>query len=111
MAFGRKRGAQPGNRNALKHGFYASALSAKQRNILRRAARIDPHDLEQEISLLRSRIHQLVATEPDNLQVLTLAGRLLVRMVAVNYGLSKVQEEGIHDSLKELVETLMPRGV
>jgi hypothetical protein len=111
VVYGRKVGAQPGNRNALKHAFYSDALTRKGRNLLRRAAQLDPHDLEQEIALLRSRIHVLVAAEPDNLYVLTLAGRLLVKMIATHYGLSLTQETGIHESLKDLIQGLVPREV
>ena len=31
---GRRRGGQPGNRNALKHGLYAAAAIAERRAIL-----------------------------------------------------------------------------
>ena len=110
MSFGRKRGAQPENKNARKHGFYEDALIGGQRKILRRALDLDPHELEQEIALLRARMHKLVAVSPDNLTVLVLAGRLLVKMVATHYGLNLAQETGIHESLKDLIETLAPKA-
>jgi len=106
----RKPGGQPDNKNARKHGFYAGALGSKAKNILRRASQLDAHDIEAEIALLRARIHQLVATEPDNLAVLNLALRTLVRMVALNHGLDEAQETGIHDSLRDLIQDLTPRG-
>jgi inorganic triphosphatase YgiF len=108
VPFGRKRGAQPKNNNARKHGFYAAALAKNQQNILRRASRIAPHQLEQDIALLRARVYQLVTAEPDNLQLFVLAMGQLTRMVAVNHGLTKRQEDGIHDSLKQLIQELAP---
>jgi hypothetical protein len=106
----RNQGGQPGNTNARKHGFYADALGARARNILHRASEIPAHEIEREIALLRARIHQLVATEPDNITVLTLALRTLVRMVALNHGLNEEQETGIHQSLRDLIQDLSPKG-
>ena len=46
----------------------------------------------------------------DRAWVLTLAGRLLVKMVAVHHGLSREQEDGLHDSLRSLIKELSPVG-
>jgi len=45
----RKRGAQPGNRNALKHGFYARGFD---RAVVKDLNTRDPH-IDDEIVLLR----------------------------------------------------------
>ena len=104
----RPRGGQPGNKNARTHGYYSDALGPKARKLLKRAHLIDPHDLEEEIDLMRVKIHQLTDNDPDNIAVLTLAGGLLVRMIALHNGLSDEQEAGIHDSFKELLTSLAP---
>lgn len=104
----RKPGAQPKNKNAHKHGFYAGALSAAQRKVLRRAAALDPAELTQEIALLRARIAELLEAEPSNLQVLILALRQLTKMVAINYGLSAGEQDEVHDSLRDLILSLTP---
>lgn len=104
----RRRGGQQGNANARKHGFYADALGPKARKVLKRAQRIDPSELEEEIALMRTKIHQLVDNDPDNISVLTLAGGLLVRMVALHHGLTDEQESGIHESFKALLTSLAP---
>ena len=110
MAWGRKKGAQPGNRNALKHGYYAGAMPAKQQAVLRKAAVIPPKELEHEIALLRSRIFELVKLAPENLIVLTMALRTLVRLVALHHGLNAQQEGELHDSLRDLIVSLAPAG-
>lgn len=45
-----KRGAQPGNDNAFKHGFYSSAFEAKEARLLDESLLID---LTAEIELIR----------------------------------------------------------
>ncbi len=45
-----RRGAQPGNRNALKHGFYSSAFKQQEKAVLSRTAAAD---LSGEIDLIR----------------------------------------------------------
>lgn len=47
---GNRRGGQPGNKNALKHGFYASAFRPED---LIRLEGLDMRDLDQVMSLLR----------------------------------------------------------
>ncbi len=46
----RKPGAQPGNHNALKHGFYSSAFTQHERRLLTQLPNID---LAGEIELIR----------------------------------------------------------
>ncbi len=46
----RKPGAQPGNHNALKHGFYSSAFTQHERRLLTQLPNID---LAGEIELVR----------------------------------------------------------
>lgn len=108
--FGRKRGAQKGNRNAHKHGFYAAAFTPAGRNVLRRAARIDAKSLTHEIDLLRATLFELKRDYPKNILVLQMCARTLVRLIAVNHGLNRVQEDELHDSLQNLITTLIPAG-
>ena len=109
MVFRRKRGAQPGNYNARKHGFYSAALSPRTRKVLREAQKVDAKELAQEIALLRACIFRLQEAEPENLQVLILALRQLSRMVAINFHLSRDEEHAIHESLHDLVRSLQPQ--
>jgi hypothetical protein len=108
VAYNRKRGAQPRNRNALRHGFYSGALTKKMRAVLRRAEKIDPQELQNEIDIMRTQMWHLIDASPKNLTVLTLAARVLVKMVAVDYGMGREQEDGIHESLASLIRELVP---
>jgi hypothetical protein len=59
--FKRKRGGQPGNHNALKHGFYARAMSKDEIDEL---ATIQD-GLVEEINLIRSIIRRVAILAQD----------------------------------------------
>jgi hypothetical protein len=111
VTFGRDPGGQPGNKNARTHGFYEGALPRRAAKILRRAGKLDPHALKEEIALVRTRMYELAELQPENVEVLVLAGRLLVKMMALDYGFGKEQEAGINESLEGLLASLLPKGV
>ena len=71
---------------------------------------MDAREIKEEIDLMRTKIYQLSKVEPDNITVLTLAGGLLVRMVALHHGLNAEQEDGLHESFVRLIGELSPTG-
>lgn len=107
MPFGRKRGAQPKNRNALKHGWYSGAMTKAVAKIFRQALTIDDASLTNEIALLRTTLYRLAKIDPKNVEVLATVMRTLVRAVAVNHGLSKGQENEINDCMSNLIRDLL----
>ena len=63
----KKKGAQPGNKNALKHGFNSAYFRTAEK---RDFPRIDAESLESEIMLLRAMLRRLtrgVASKLDSL--------------------------------------------
>jgi hypothetical protein len=59
----RKRGGQPGNRNAVKHGFYSRSWKYRD---LKGLDQVDPVGLADEIALLRVCIRRLAESfTPD----------------------------------------------
>ena len=61
---GRNPGGQPGNKNALRHGFYASQFTAEQ---TKRLNDQKPTDVESEINLIRvclDRLYQQIDMDP-----------------------------------------------
>jgi hypothetical protein len=108
----RRRGAPPGNQNALKHGFYAahkpaSAQSAENTPIL---------DLQAEIDLIRQSMQRVLALgEPqtyreavDYLRSLSLAATTLTRLARTHRYLYPAPNPGdelslaITEALKEI---------
>jgi hypothetical protein len=75
----RRRGGQPGNRNACKHGYYSSALTGIDRANLTQAAQIA--GLDEEIALLRSRLKALIQRDPDNLHLISEITSALSRLM------------------------------
>ena len=55
----RKRGGQPGNQNARKHGFYSAKFNPAEQFEFRRAAGIE--GIAEEIALLRCEIKKAVS--------------------------------------------------
>lgn len=80
----RKRGAQPGNANALKHGFYARGILNAEANEL---AAIKDDGLSNEIDMLRVIMQRLfiMAGENDNdienyIKILSVTGAAATRL-------------------------------
>jgi hypothetical protein len=90
----RKRGAQPGNKNALKHGFYARHFYLRELSSLKQIR----NGLEDEIDTLRLAIQRMVmlATAEESsasdwqktLQSLGLASHRLARLVKTHQQLT-----------------------
>ncbi|MBF6606809.1 MAG: hypothetical protein IVW53_14670 [Chloroflexi bacterium] len=104
----RQRGAQPGNSNARRHGYYSSALSPAMRNAYRRAKDLDDTGLRLEIRLARARIHELLAIEPENTDILEKMLGTMTRMIAVNFKLTHNEEREFGTAMQELLAELMP---
>ncbi len=106
----RKRGAQPGNTNALKHGFYSKALKEAEKIELEAARDLD--GLDDEIALLRVKIKSLVERDEDNLKLLIDATSTLARLLRTRYNLQQHQHDGIRDAITGVLTDLaIPLGV
>jgi len=105
-----RRGAPPGNRNALKHGFYAKSLTEAEKLELEAARTIE--GIDDEIALLRVKIQALVANDPDNIQLLLDATGKLARLVSIRYRLTPKEEHGVKEAIMNvLTELALPLGI
>ena len=86
----RHRGAQPGNHNAFKHGFYSTTFAPEVQSAYSAALRATT--LEEEIALLRTRIIPLVSSERSMRGILPQYTRLLDRLVRSNDLLKKLKD-------------------
>ena len=77
----RKRGGQPGNQNAGRHGLYSLAATPTQRRAISKAAKVNT--LDQEIALLRVKIKSALKVTPDNIGAISNAASLLARLVGM----------------------------
>ena len=85
-------------------GFYSSALSRAERMRLPKAR--TQEGLDEEIALLRVRLHRVAQEHPEQFELLLKAVNTLVRAVAMKY---KLSDEPAEDLAKNIIGVL--RGV
>jgi len=105
-----KRGAPAGNQNARKHGFYSRALTEAEKLEMEEAACVD--GLDQEISLLRIKLRELVENQPDRIDLHMEAANTIARLVRTRYQISKEQKKSLKEAIaKVLTEVAVPLGI
>jgi len=106
----RKKGAQKGNQNALKHGFYSRALSEAEKLDLEEASYVE--GIDQEIAILRVKLRELIQDEPDRIDLHMEAANTIARMVKTRYQISKEQKKSLKEAIaKVLTEVAGPLGI
>lgn len=106
MTKGRKKGAQPGNLNALKHGYYSRALTKAQRLLLERARALPADDLSGEIALLRQRLFTLLEASPEKLDLLNECLRTLARLAATHYHLKGSDADRLVAGMQNVLDSI-----
>jgi len=104
----RKRGAQKGNRNACKHGFYSGTLSPAEICQLRNI--IDLEGVDPEIALIRVKLQSSLQYDPDNPRVITEASRLLVKWYSENYRLDPTDRNYLRKVIENILEIAFTRN-
>jgi hypothetical protein len=81
----RKRGAQPGNHNALKHGYYSKEFNRKEKHDLDAAAEME--GIDAEIALLRYEIKKSANGRGNikNLRILVNAALALEKLIRTRH--------------------------
>ena len=107
----RKRGGQPGNKNAVKHDFYTKALDEMEKFDFDDAAGID--GIDDEIALLRLEIKKALSGGKErNLLLLVKAVGALERLIRTRYQISTAHRKGLKDAVMDAVKNvLVPMGV
>lgn len=100
----RKRGAQRGNQNARRHGFYSNSLNIAE--TCRFWNLINLSSLEPAIALLIVKSHSLVHAAPDNRRALKEAVKLLAKWYSARHRLGN--KDSRH--LKKFVSGLIEKG-
>jgi hypothetical protein len=107
----KKRGGQPGNKNAFKHGLYSKAMQEMEKKDYNRAAGVE--GIEQEIALLRLEILKVInGGSTKNLKLILKAADVLDKMVRTNYKITLPQRKSIKDAMGNIIkDILVPLGV
>lgn len=98
------RGAPKNNKNALKHGFYSRALEPQFKAALAEAGEVE--GLDAEIALLRAKLRDAIAGDPENIKVIIRATEAIVRLLKVQEKLSSGQKNKILEAAEEVVKTI-----
>jgi hypothetical protein len=102
----KKRGAQPNNTNALKHGLYSHALSHAGQVQLEKAREMDATDLIEEIALCRARIAAQLEANPDNFAQWAECVRALVRVVTVQFMMRGTAADRLMAAGEDVIEDM-----
>jgi hypothetical protein len=73
----RKRGAQPGNRNALKHRFYSPTLSPEKISLV--WSTINRNGIDPTVAVIRIKLGLALQRDPTNHRLLEDAAKLLTK--------------------------------
>ena len=103
--------ASRGIRNAEE--FYAEALSKAERLRLSKARKVE--GVDEEIALLRMKLHQLLEEHPDKVDLLFKGVNLLLRAVVARYRLSPKAGDDLYQSIVGVLNgvgrELWPEGI
>ena len=107
----RKKGGQKGNRNSIKHGFYAKVFDEAERFDFNDAAGIE--GIDEEIALLRLEIKKAISGGDDrNLLLLVKAASALEKLIRTRYQITASQRKGLKEAIGNVIQDiLVPLGV
>jgi hypothetical protein len=110
MAEKKKKGAQPRNQNARKHGFYSAILSDAEKSLLERAAGLE--GLDEEIAVFRIKLREIMLNHPEDIQLALDAANTLTRLIRTRYNITSGQKKSIKEAItKVITDIAVPLGV
>jgi len=106
----RKRGGQPDNQNARKHGFYSRVLDEAERFDFELATGVE--GIDDEIALLRVKIKSLLEHDPENIKLIMQATNTLAGLVKTSYNMTKEQRKGLKEAIGNVLRDIaLPLGI
>jgi len=106
----RKRGAQKGNQNARKHGFYSKVLDEAEKLDFEIASGVS--GIDDEIALLRVKIKSVLEKDPENINLIMRATNTLAGLVKTRYNITKEQKKGLKDAISNVLrDVALPLGI
>jgi len=106
----RKRGAQKGNQNARKHGFYAKVLDEAEQLDFELASGVE--GIDDEIALLRVKIKSILSHDPENMKLVMQATNTLARLVKTRYNITREQKKGLKEAIGNVLrDVALPLGI
>ncbi len=87
----RLRGAQTGNQNSRKHGFYSSFVTPAERRKLKKASELE--GLKHEMDFLRVKLGTMMSNPDVTISQIAAAVGVITRVASVEHRLSGVENE------------------
>ena len=106
----RRRGGQPGNQNARKHGFYSRVLSKAEQLEVAEAEGIE--GLDGEIAVLRVKLRELLEKHPDRIDLQMQAAGTLARLIHTRYQITPEEKKNLKEAITTVLkEVAIPLGL
>ena len=106
----RKRGGQPDNQNARKHGFYSKVLDEAEQLDFELATGVE--GIDDEIALLRVKIKSILSHDPENIKLIMQATNTLAGLVKTRYNIAKEQKKGLKEAIGNVLrDVALPLGI
>jgi len=96
----KRRGAQKGNQNARKHGFYSQVLDTEETRQLAQAREVD--GIDEEIAIMRVKLLRLISHYPDRIDLQVAAASTIARMVRTKHSLSANPKESLKAAVSKV---------
>jgi hypothetical protein len=91
-------------------GFYSRALDEAEKLELEEASHIE--GIDEEIALLRVKLRELLAEQPERIDLHFEAANIIARLVKTRYQITKEQKKSLKEAIqKVLTEVAVPLGV
>jgi len=99
-----------GKTKSSPRGFYGRALDEAEKLELEEASQIE--GLDEEIALLRVKLRELLAEQPERIDLHLETANIIARLVRSRYQISKDQKKSLKEAVqKVLTEVAVPLGV
>jgi hypothetical protein len=99
-----------GRRKGSPGSFYSRALDEAERLELAEASHVE--GIDEEIALLRVKLRELLAEQPERIDLHFEAANVIARLVKTRYQITKDQKRSLREAIqKVLTEVAVPLGV
>ena len=106
----KKRGAQKGNQNARKHGFYSKVLDEKEQAAFDQAIFVE--GIDEEIALLRVKMISLLERDPENIRLISQAANTLIKLILIKHDVDRNDPKSMKEAIfTVLKDAALPLGI
>ncbi|NWF78226.1 MAG: hypothetical protein HXY36_06530 [Chloroflexi bacterium] len=97
-------------RRSSPRSFYSRALDEAEKLELEEASQVE--GIDEEIALLRVKLRELLAEQPERIDLHFEAANIIARLVKTRYQITKEQKKSLKEAIqKVLTEVAVPLGV